>query len=75
MSHEYELACVGTAGLEEDLLVDTPAVGPKRRAAAEPKAASEAAEKPAAESKPAPGGPLPAAEPAGVEPPVEGGAE
>ena len=34
MSHDYELARIDPAALVEDLLVDTPAVGPKRRTAA-----------------------------------------
>ena len=34
MSHEYELARIDPNALVEDLLVDVPAVGPKRRAAA-----------------------------------------
>ena len=38
MSHEYELARTDPASLDEDLLVDVPAVGPKRRTA-EPAAA------------------------------------
>lgn len=50
MSHDYELARIDRGALVEDLLLDTPAVGPKRRAAtpepAAPAAAAAAAPKP-----------------------------
>ena len=49
MSHDYELARIDPGALVEDLLFDTPAVGPKRRAV-EPTAAPASA--PAAAAKP-----------------------
>jgi len=45
MSHDYELARIDASALVEDLLVDTPAVGPKRRTAA-PGAAPTVSPKP-----------------------------
>lgn len=41
MSHDYELARTDPDALVEDLLVDTPAVGPKRRAAVAPAPTAE----------------------------------
>jgi len=50
MSHSYELARIDAASLDEDLLVDVPAVGPKRRSA-EP-AGSDRPASPAAQPAP-----------------------
>jgi NADH-quinone oxidoreductase subunit I len=51
MSHEYELARIDPATLTIELLTDTPAVGPKRKAA--PAAAAPVAEAAAPEAAPA----------------------
>jgi len=60
MSHNYELARIDAANLAIDLLVDTPAAAPKRKAAAEKPAAPAAASDeaaPAGASEPASGPP------------------
>jgi NADH-quinone oxidoreductase subunit I len=56
MSHEYELARIAPESLTEDLLVDVPAVGPKRREVAPKPAAEPAAASPQPASEPAPEG-------------------
>jgi NADH-quinone oxidoreductase subunit I len=54
MSHDYELARINFADLEIDLLLDTPAAKPKKKAPAAPAAHAAPAASPAADAAPAP---------------------
>ena len=80
MSHEYELARIGAESLAIDLLVDTPAAAPKRKAPAE-KPAAPAGAPAAAPTEAAPAGasesvaPAPDAPAAPAPAPSEGGAD
>ena len=57
MSHEYELARADVADLAVDLLANTPAAAPKRKAAEKPVAPSAAAPAPDPVAPPAPAAP------------------